>query len=435
MTERCLIIADDLTGGADTGAQFARWGIRTFLVSCEKNLAVDFSKFNRQEALVVNTDSRGLSPEEASALISNMFKTYDSALFPILYKKVDSTLRGNIGCEIDVLIEKVNDSLCFMTPAYPEQGRTVVEGVLMIKGIPLASTEISRDASFPVKESHVRKLLESQSRHTVGWIGLEEVHSAGEKLLSRVEDKRKKGTRIIVFDAESRQDLRNIADAAFRMERTPLCVGSAGLAREIARKLSPSASASSHASRKEMKSVRHIFIVSGSASSVTHEQLRQVEDKSILPFVLPSKWMIRDDPASGVEKKDVSRKIARALSEGSALLKSPSEYIRRERMGFPARPDMMGTLASLALSALEQSEVRADDLALILTGGETAMSVIRLLQAEGIEIEDELLEGIMKGRLKEGRWDGLTVATKAGGFGKGDTLKKIVKILKGDDLQ
>jgi uncharacterized protein YgbK (DUF1537 family) len=80
---------------------------------------------------------------------------------------------------------------------------------------------------------------------------------------------------------------------------------------------------------------------------------------------------------------------------------------------------------------LEQSGIRADDLAFILTGGETAMSIIHLLQADGIEIEDELLEGIMMGRLKGGRWDGLTVVTKAGGFGKGDTLKKIVKILKG----
>ena len=430
MTERCLIIADDLTGGADTGAQFVKWGIRTFLVSCEKNLSIDFSKFARQDTLVVNTDSRSLSPEKASSLVSTLFKRYDPALFPVIYKKIDSTLRGNIGHEIDALIERTNGPLCFMTPAYPEQGRTVVDGVLMIRGKPLASTEVFRDASSPVKESHVRKLLELQSRHSVGWIGLEEVRSAGEKLLRRVEDERKTGNRIIVFDAVSRQDLKNIADVAFRMERMPLFIGSAGLAQEIARKLSPLAPVSPYTSGKEMKPIRHVFIVSGSASSITHEQLSQVEDKNILPFVLPSEWIIRDDPASGIEKEDVSRMIARALSEGSALLKAPSEYIQKGRMGLSARLDITGTLASLALSALEQSGIRADDLAFILTGGETAMSIIRLLQADGIEIEDEVLEGIMKGRLKGGRWDGLTVVTKAGGFGEGDTLKKIVKILK-----
>ncbi len=430
MTKRCLIIADDLTGGADTGAQFAKRSVRTFLVSREKNLSIDFSKFARQDALVVNTDSRELNPENAFLLVSTLFKGYDPALFPVIYKKIDSTLRGNIGYEVDALTEKTNDSLCFMTPAYPEQGRTVVDGVLTIGGRPLTSAEISRDVSFPVMESDVRKLMELQTRHPVGWIGLEEVRSAGEKLRKRIEDERKKGNRIIVFDALGRQDLRNIADAAFRMERMPLFVGSAGLAQEVARELSPLSPPSFGTSGKDMKAFSHIFIVSGSASSVTHEQLKQVEDKNILPFVLPSEWIARDDPASGVGKKDISRKIARALSDGSALLKAPSEYVQRERMGFPVRVAIPETLASLALSALEQSGIRVDDVALILTGGETAMSVIRLLQAEGIEVEDELLEGIMKGRLKGGRWDGLTVVTKAGGFGKGDTLKKIVEILQ-----
>jgi D-threonate/D-erythronate kinase len=430
MTKRCLIIADDLTGGADTGAQFVKWGIRTFLVSCEKNLSIDFSKFARQDALVVNTDSRGLSPEKASSLVSTLFKRYDPALFPVIYKKIDSTLRGNIGYEIDALIEKTNAPLCFMTPAYPEQGRTVVDGVLMISGKPLASTEVSRDASFSVKESRIRKLVELQTRHPVGWIGLEEVHSAGEKLLNRIEAERKTGNRIIVLDAVSRQDLKNIADVAFRMERMPLFVGSAGLAREVARKLSPSISASSETSAKRATPVRHIFVVSCSASSVTHEQLRKVEADNIPAFVLPQEWIIREDPASETERKDFSREIAHALSEGSALLKAPSEYIQKERMGLPAQPGITGALASLALSALEQSGIRADDLALILTGGETAMSIIRLLQAEGIEIEDELLEGIMKGRLKGGRWNGLTTVTKAGGFGKDDAFKNIVEILK-----
>jgi uncharacterized protein YgbK (DUF1537 family) len=58
------------------------------------------------------------------------------------------------------------------------------------------------------------------------------------------------------------------------------------------------------------------------------------------------------------------------------------------------------------------------------------MSVIRLLQAEGIEIEGELLEGIMRGHLTGGKWDGMTVVTKAGAFGNEDALKNIVEILE-----
>ncbi|RPJ01708.1 MAG: hypothetical protein EHM36_13160, partial [Deltaproteobacteria bacterium] len=65
MTQRCLIVADDLTGGADTGAQFAVNGLTPFLTSPEGNPPVEFSKYDDFDVLVVNTDSRGLSPGKA----------------------------------------------------------------------------------------------------------------------------------------------------------------------------------------------------------------------------------------------------------------------------------------------------------------------------------------------------------------------------------
>ena len=303
MTERCLIIADDLTGGADAGAQFIERGLSTFLISYEENLSIDFSKYALQDVLVINTDSRGLSPEKASYLISRLFKGHDPDPFAVIYKKIDSTLRGNVGYEIDALMRETGNPFCFMTPSYPEQNRTVVDGILMISGEPLASTEISRDASFPVRESHVCKLLTLQSRNPIGWIGLKDVASGKERLKRRVEEEKKRGNRIIVFDAASRRDLMNIAEVAFRMERIPLFVGSAGLAKEVARKLSSSEPKPLQHAPERTKLFKHLLIVSGSASSVTHEQLRRVETQKIPPFVLSPEWVIHDDPASEIEKK------------------------------------------------------------------------------------------------------------------------------------
>ena len=122
--------------------------------------------------------------------------------------------------------------------------------------------------------------------------------------------------------------------------------------------------------------------------------------------------------------------IADSLSKGHVFLKTPPEFIPKEMMPLPAQLKMTEILASLALFALEEAGLKAHDIALVLTGGETAMSMIRLLQGEGIEIEDELLEGIMKGHLKGGKWDGLKVVTKAGAFGKEDTLNMVVEILE-----
>jgi len=67
---------------------------------------------------------------------------------------------------------------------------------------------------------------------------------------------------------------------------------------------------------------------------------------------------------------------------------------------------------------------------LILTGGDTALGVLQLLDYEGIELEGELLEGIVRGNLQGGPWDGLTIVTKAGAFGKEDALVRIAERLE-----
>jgi len=328
------------------------------------------------------------------------------------------------------LIQKTDPSLCLMTPSYPEQDRTVVDAILLIRDKPLTSTEISRDATSPVQESDVCRLLRHQSRHSIGWIGLREVASGGESLQRGIERERRKGNRIIVFDAASRQDLANIADVAFRTEKKPLFVGSAGLAREVARKLASSASGSPRPPKRETRPLGHILVVSGSASRVTHQQIRHLRGKNIPEFILSQTWLASGGPGLEAEREGLSKTIADSLSHGRAVLTSPTEFVPEDLTGSSIHLKLRVMLASLALSALEKSQLRPHEIALILTGGDTAMSVLRLLQTEGIEIEEELLEGMMRGRLIGGRWEGLTVVTKAGAFGKEEAIENIMEILK-----
>ena len=431
MIQRCLLIADDLTGGADAGAQFAKMGLNNLLIFWKDNAKFDFSKYTHQDVLVVNTDTRGLSPEKASSLISNLFKNYDKELFPIIYKKIDSTLRGNIGYEIDAILKETNGALCFMAPSYPEQNRTLVGGIMIVEGKPLALTEVARNTPSPVQESHVYKLLKQQSQNSVGWIDLTHVASSCEKLLKAVEKEQKKGTQIIIFDAVSRQDLANVAEVGFSLKRIPLFVGSAGLAEEVAKKITPSKSKSSESLKQTEKIFKHIFIIGGTTSSVTHQQLKRIEQRRIPVYQLNKTLLFIDDNRVQNGKKDLSKKIANSLSRGMVILKTTSEMVQSKgSKDLPIHLKITKTLAEIAISGLEQSKVDAHDLALILTGGDTAQSVINTLGASGIEIEDELLGGIVKGHLTGGNWDGLSVITKAGAFGKEDALDKIINILE-----
>jgi uncharacterized protein YgbK (DUF1537 family) len=431
MNQRCLLIADDLTGGGDAGAQFAKMGLCTLLISLQDDLKVDFSDYRDRDVLVVNTDSRGRSSENAFFLISGLLKDYDNELFPILYKKIDSTLRGNIGYEIDAILKETDTPICFLAPSYPGQNRTLVDGIMRVGGKPLALTEVARDTASPVRESRVSKLLQHQSRNSIGWIGLSHVASSFERLKKAVEVEQKKGNRIIIFDAVSRQDLRNIVGVAFSVDRRPLFVGSAGLAEEVAKKLSPSDTGRSQPLQTVVKPVRHIFIISGSASSVTHQQLKRLEERRIPAFGLNHFFLTDDFPEVQRKKKEFSFSISNALSKGHVILKTTSDILPpKNSTDLPIHLKITKTLAAMALMVLEESGMKAHDLALILTGGDTAQRVINALGVEGIEIEGELLEGIVKGHLLGGNWDGLTVITKAGAFGKENALEKIVKILE-----
>jgi D-threonate/D-erythronate kinase len=200
-----------LTGGADTGVQFARHGCRVLLLSPEILEGIDLERYSEYPVLVLNTRSRGLKPEDAHDRLVRGLKQYDRKLFPIVYKKIDSTLRGNIGTELDAVLIRTGNPLAFLTPAYPEQQRFVLGGLLMVGTTPVSLTEASRDPTSPVTESCVARRVAAESRFRVGSLDMTVVASPGEILGQTIGRQREKGTRIVTFDASSRADLLRIA--------------------------------------------------------------------------------------------------------------------------------------------------------------------------------------------------------------------------------
>jgi uncharacterized protein YgbK (DUF1537 family) len=141
---RVLAIADDLTGALEAGALFAQAGMSS-VVTTGSPRAFD------EQVVVVDTETRHASAKEAEAAVAACAADWTG----LIYKKTDSTLRGNIGPELRALKERVA-----YVPAYPEMGRTVVNGCVHIHGVPLAQTEFARDALNPVVSGDVRSLLD-----------------------------------------------------------------------------------------------------------------------------------------------------------------------------------------------------------------------------------------------------------------------------------
>jgi uncharacterized protein YgbK (DUF1537 family) len=430
LTQRCLIIADDLTGGADAGAQFARKGLNTLLILTHGS-KVDFSKYPDREVLVISTHSRGLPPEEAFRRVSLLLEGYSKKFFPIVYKKIDSTLRGNIGTETDAILKKAGFSFGFLTPAFPEQDRVVVGGIHLVGGKPLSLTEISNDAVSPVKESYVKSLVEKQSTCPIGNVDLIRVASGGETLNKAIDEALQQGIRILVFDAVTRRDLEHIAEVAFERDENLLFIGSAGLAEEVAKKLSSGKRASRSLNRKGLKPAHHILIVSGSASRVSREQLDYVEQAmNIHSFQIDQSFLEGDKNHRLAIEEDCIQKISRAFIHGAVILKTTRERMTSiDSGGLPVPSRITESLGRIAASVLERCHFDTEEVALVLFGGDTALSALDHLKADGLEIEGEILKGIVIGRLMGGKWEGLRMVTKAGAFGKVKALEKILGIL------
>ena len=84
------IVADDLTGACDTGALFAARGPVPVTVWPDPPLRAPVS--------VVDTESRGLDPADAARRVAGVARNLARTRF---FKKIDSTLRGPIGAELE----------------------------------------------------------------------------------------------------------------------------------------------------------------------------------------------------------------------------------------------------------------------------------------------------------------------------------------------
>ena len=135
------IIADDLTGAGDAGVQFAAAGLRT------RTLRDDWTpeSLAGAEVVVVDTASRGLAAEQAYRRVAAAAARLQAAATQVVYKKIDSTLRGPLGAEIDAVLDACGLNLALVCPAYPANGRTLQDGVLLVGGIPVAETPAAAD--------------------------------------------------------------------------------------------------------------------------------------------------------------------------------------------------------------------------------------------------------------------------------------------------
>ncbi len=349
----CLIIADDLTGACDAAAAFAARGFRTLVepvgAACEPEC----------EVFSINAESRALEPPE----LEQVFAGIRARDLParIVFKKIDSTLRGNAGREIALAAEAFGCDAAVIAPAFPAMGRIVESGVLRVRGAP---------CPVDLEDYWRAQKLEGC------------VHTSCAAAAAAFEA----GARYVSVDAVCDGDLDAIVEFGAGLKGRILWAGSAGLAHAMARRLTPGVTP---APVPPGSFPAALFCI-GSTHSVTGQQVERL---------LSSRNAVLVESGAGQPEP-----IQKMLAAGRHVV------LRISRNAAPSR--VAGLLAGS----------RAP---LVLSGGDTASLVCSAIGARCIELRGELATGIPAGVLRGGAMDALPVVTKAGGFGNPDTLVNI----------
>jgi uncharacterized protein YgbK (DUF1537 family) len=393
---RVAIIADDLTGAADTGVQLARAGYRTAVAFRDTPIpsAEDL------DAVVLDTDSRAMPGGFAARRVLEAVRSVRHAR--IVYKKLDSTLRGPVAAELAAALGASGRGRAVVAPAFPAAGRTTVDGVQLVRGVPVQETEARDDPRTPVREGHVPTLLAAAFSSVVS-LSVEDL--ADPATVRRALE----GARCVVADAARDEDL----EALVRAVPDPsgvLWAGSAGLAVALGG-VYPGPGAGEPPSPPSPRApVGRVLVVVGSLSGVARRQLRSLEEHGC-----PTVPVVGRSGAVG----ETLAAARRALSGGAcAAVHSTEDRDASEAVSFvEALAEVVGVLSEEGLFD-----------ALVLTGGETAVGVARRLGAVGVRLEGEVAPGIPVGILM-GPTSPYRVVTKAGAFGEPGTLVEIVETL------
>lgn len=360
--EEVRVLADDLSGALDAAVFFAGRSDAALVVRAEPRLG----------AIACSTAARDL-PTDAAA------KAFDLCLPWLLgarrpFHKLDSRLRGHAAREVATLRETAPGRPILVAPGLPKHGRVVRSGKIWAR-----DHAGQQWACEPVALAEGLKVLGHDA-------------SLCSRSCSSIPDG------ISVWDSETDEDLDRIAAAAIARPGVILC-GSSGLASALARAIGIPPPVHQHVLPRPM------LLIAGTAHPQT---LRQIEHLHGAAPKLHSAVTI-DEPAFG--------KVAAALAEGRSQLVTPL---------LPKFPKASRISLRIAAWLDRAVDVLPRPGSLFVTGGETLDSLMRALAAEGIALTGQIAEGVPVGRLAGGRWDGLDVISKSGGFGAVDLMSKLI---------
>jgi uncharacterized protein YgbK (DUF1537 family) len=417
------IIADDLSSATDCGIQMARSGLRSLVMLGE------FTQINDPESVDVvslDTNSRAEPPKISYNLVKQVAQALLANGYDQIYKSIDSTLRGNLGAEVDAVLNTAVFDCAVIAPAFPHYGRTTRDGKHYWNGIPITQTEFARDPQAPVRDDDLVKLFERQSIRSAGLVDLQTLHAGAKAVEQRMSSLLGNAVELIIFDAVEETDLDRIVENVSASKCSVLWVGSTGLARCIPSTLNISQQVPLFIKTKTVG--KPGLLVIGSVSAITKKQMKNCLDGGVAhPLPIDPYRIIEGKDSYESQISQYVRLIRETCNKGentAIFLDSSREDVPLvQALGKKKGLDNLGVANQLVSSLADVvRRIVEEDLisGVVVSGGDTAKAICDRLGASGIEILEEVEPGIPLCRLR-GSFP-LLMVTKAGAFGTPEVL-------------
>ncbi|HEV7950825.1 MAG TPA: four-carbon acid sugar kinase family protein [Glaciihabitans sp.] len=346
---------------------------------------------------VIDSDNRSRTAREAFDRLSILLADIDVAT--PLFLKFDSLLRGNIGAELTAVRAQRPVVFC---PAVPHNGRTVVDGVMLVNGQPLHLTELwAAEGRTPATTiggqlGAVSSVPDWELVGDTQFVTLTLAQVRSTELEQLLRDAADLGA-IIISDAETSADLERIAVASLRLGFA--LAGAAGLAAAVAPFVAttpePTRAPGGSDTLPDPSSADTVFVL-GTASTALQAQLTALS-------------------AVGVP---VLRLTLTQLADATLPAGTIAVVVTA-----PVEPHLSATIVrGLAALAARDSDGRH----LVLSGGETARAVLDELNITQLRPLAQAHPGAVVSVSGTGR----LIATRPGSYGAPDSLVEILATVR-----
>lgn len=407
-------IADDFTGATDLANNLVRAGMRVV-----QAIGVPSSPVPDADAVVVALKSRTIPGADAVAQSLAALRWLRAQGCAQFYFKVcstfDSTAAGNIGPVAEALLEELDAPFCCVTPAFPENGRTVYKGHLFVGDVLLSDSGMRNHPLTPMTDANLVRVLQAQSRGRVGLVPHEVVRGGAAPIHARIQQLQAQGLRFAIVDAIANDDLMHLGRA---LAGAPLVVAGSGVAIGLPQNhdLQPSSAAAALPPAQGARA-----IVAGSCSEATNRQVADFIARGGEAFVV--------DPLDIATGRDVA---ADALAWATLRLGAAPVLVYSS-----AEPDTVrgiqqqlgageaGAMVERTLAAIARGLVERGVGELVVAGGETSGAAVQALGVQQMRIGPQIDPGVPWCHAEAtacGR--SVHLALKSGNFGSPDFFSK-----------